>query len=1419
MAYLYLTENYKRKHNNSDMEYYHEKLRTSEDPTSFLEEFDQTEMWKMRVKHKDSHRLILQRVTFQIKGKNYDVFCAKHLLPRGSKEYRYWDKFVKKWKEKDAIEGKKRKEVEQWLKAQLRKEWEDKQLQFLPPDLEVFTHPIPTLHLPSANVYESQEWIEAIKEIVEEIKKMGETKKAKKPVIEAELKEFYKGLCSFVREVHDNDANSEIKPTFEVIEQNGVFVLARKDANFLLYACFQFPNTTQKKPFKITFLFDLYFDEQKGRKAIETIHQQYPYNQATDNERLLRDCKRTYEDFVLYDSKLWQKIQENEKANLALSIEERTMLQNPTFPMFINGQAGSGKSTVLYYLFAHFYAIEYQNPHPTPNCLFFTYNEELLGRAQKNIRAILQHNGKYIENPVNVSQIKNSFYTLHDFIRKYLLPEKAKNLFIEDKYMSFSKFKRCYLGKFHENKYNCTLPNKFNHSPDLVWHIIRTYIKGHKLNENFSVEDYKKLKSRERSVSDEEYQEVWEITQKWYNKFHENGDFWDDQDLIRYVLQNVRNLPRSPVLFCDEVQDFTRIELDLLWQLSSFTKYDLTGRTNIPFAFAGDPNQTVHPTGFQWYNLVELFEERFKTLNLNDLNINIRQLHHNYRSKSAIIQFSNLIQKFRYTFLGIAELRPQISWQKIQGVSPCLFILHQDVEMEDLERILAQSMILIPTSRSEEEYIRKNRLLKHIVPPPRKEGVNEKSHQSAEKREILNGSISKAEPNDDSFNVMSVASAKGLEFDKVVLYNFGDHVPKSFQKCVSREALDDNEKIELIHFFSKLYVAVSRASHFLFIIDTQKGYEKFWKHFMEKDLLYFEEDKHWKDTHTVLLAKGTEADLHNITENNPQKIAQTLQQSGKAKKDYTLLSRAKQYYQSFHNQAEALDCAAWANWFKEDWTEAGKSFAQLGHFENASESFWKAQKWQLLKELHEGENSPHPHLLIAKYMLKEVDFIELLDNAYFNEYASPNSESWKAVLKQLQKDFENITIGEKSFIDFKDYAYYAEKIGKKGFPVFFDLAGSLYFKDAVFDKAVKCWDENHNPYDEDSYSVKRPNYHPSNYFNAKIKLTKNINKKALWYHQLKEYEALIDIYKEASSKESQRFKTTSYNFIFDAFIKRKLFDDALIFPNISLRKKTKKLLEKIEYLGPQAKTDERKKRLFDLLLKKDKEGAQILVSHIESFKRCFEEKNVVRKILQNEGWKSILEAHQKNFKKTRIFNKLLSDLLVYLKIQNWSADSLQNSALHEKFEYGLLLLSKSNQADYKRKQLEKIFRILLDNPLGIELIHNQMDLFRPLFKDKKTLKHLLGKNNWSELLKEYEEEFQKGLSTEYVDIFVELVCYHLRNGRNTHLIHTVGLIEQLTESDKLTMYVKLINAASESSLHTSTKVLSDTLKEHLISLG
>ena len=115
---------------------------------------------------------------------------------------------------------------------------------------------------------------------------------------------------------------------------------------------------------------------------------------ATDH---LRASRRAYPAMVLADDDLWIDLEKEPVANIALSPEESEVLEsarhssNP-FPLFINGRAGSGKSTILQYLFSDllFNYLSKPDARGIAPPIYLTANSELLRVARNFVERLLR---------------------------------------------------------------------------------------------------------------------------------------------------------------------------------------------------------------------------------------------------------------------------------------------------------------------------------------------------------------------------------------------------------------------------------------------------------------------------------------------------------------------------------------------------------------------------------------------------------------------------------------------------------------------------------------------------------------------------------------------------------------------------------------------------------------------------------------------------------------------------------------------------------------------------------------------------------------------------------------------------------------------------------------------------------------------
>lgn len=207
---------------------------------------------------------------------------------------------------------------------------------------------------------------------------------------------------------------------------------------------------------------------------------------------------------------------------------------------------------------------------------------------------------------------------------------------------------------------------------DVSWHVIRTYIKGIGSDGYLDPEDYREIPTKQKSVTPDTYRIVFDTVWKRYQEDQQKHGYWDHQDLARYVLENDLVKPELPVVFCDEAQDFTRIELEVLRRHCLFNARTLNSfqLLQVPIAFAGDPFQTLNPTGFRWEATKAFFTDKFiKTYpGQKKGEINYQELTYNYRSSHHIVRFINSLQLTRSVLFGFSEIKPQHPWEEDENV-------------------------------------------------------------------------------------------------------------------------------------------------------------------------------------------------------------------------------------------------------------------------------------------------------------------------------------------------------------------------------------------------------------------------------------------------------------------------------------------------------------------------------------------------------------------------------------------------------------------------------------------------------------------------------------------------------------------------------------------------------------------------------
>lgn len=774
-------------------------------------------------------------------------------------------------------------------------------------------------------------------------------------------------------------------------------------------------------------------------------------NGEVEEHKLARFARRSYPSVVVYDDQLWLEIQEeDDKANLALSQEEISILKQPLgfYPLFINGRPGSGKSTVLQYLFAE-YLFNYspqQGQFAPP--VYLTYSPELLDVARKVVSKLLTINAskailKERLTPQQADQLTGqTFFVFREYLKR-ILPDHYQ--FLPQGYVHFPRFRALYEEKFSKH------PDKSLRSmAEIAWHVIRTYIKGSvpEADEFMEPDDFQAFPSKKKSVTQQTFEIVFDaIWEKWYKPLATEKKYWDDQDLARAVLNAMwedrlaDSFNGNSVIFCDEAQDFTRNELRLIFRLSIYSRRRLYPETlnKIPFAFAGDPFQTLNPTGFDWdstsENLYRTIRDQIDRNQKPTLEINYKELQFNYRSRKSIVQLCNFIHLLRGIAFEKKGLKPQMAWYDDPSDMPSYF----DMDSPSVKTYLPQqeeNVIVVPCQEGEElDFVKNDPLLSLFA---------------------LN-----ADQNGLTRNILSPMRAKGQEFDRVVLYCFGEACVKDeqYKQLLSlitpgakRQPLTSEEIIPLEYFINRLYVAASRAKKRILIVDTREGLESFWRIFSSCELKEYtnrykeltKKDEWDSSVHLVRIQAGEPQDWEKDF-NQPIELAEQFMQAGRQNQDAYLLERAAQNWRLIKQEVKAIECEALSCEFREEYKTAGEFYQQLGRINEAERCYWKARSFGNIADL----NSHSIFDKTAKFMIHPTSFDfqetkKLLDWVVksFGDGTLKPDEVWGEVLVKLyqgllDKSEENaLKVHEweeyyKQVVDFRNRNILSESLDNK----------------------------------------------------------------------------------------------------------------------------------------------------------------------------------------------------------------------------------------------------------------------------------------------------------------------------------------------------------------------------------------------------
>lgn len=489
------------------------------------------------------------------------------------------------------------------------------------------------------------------------------------------------------------------------------------------------------------------------------------------------------------------------------------IMTNP--PLLIDGHAGTGKSIIIALRIA--FDIYYYNElgdRPRPKLLVVAYNQKVLTNIQKFteywIKRLIPDNiAKNYFDCIEYIPTLKLYHSLMKTIDREQTPEPDEAKFIA-KYVSFYKFESIFFNQHRKN------PSRI--SAEECWHFIRGIMKGQGFgwlgDDEITIEDFAsemdggKISKRYTHHMPRYLIEAnLELFRK-YEDWRTDNNFLDDIDLVRRAGEGTEKEPHGEMLnqytniLIDEAQDLTTKEYKLILKL-------LADKDKVKLIVAGDPLQTINPTGFSWNVLQAFIIDIIGTSN----DIKPERMLVSHRLPNNLVKMANVIINARNNLLPSAKndlMVAHSSSTEVQG-------LIQTIRYDENDNFQSDEM---------QEFIT------DIL--PKNVGILLWARDRGELEDIGDKDIAisslKKDLGQSSIDIHSIESVKGLEYDAVVLYRFAD-LDSNFSKIESILDCPEDAADALYHdlyFLNRLFIALTRSKKDIYIIDSEENIKQIW---------------------------------------------------------------------------------------------------------------------------------------------------------------------------------------------------------------------------------------------------------------------------------------------------------------------------------------------------------------------------------------------------------------------------------------------------------------------------------------------------------------------------------------------------------------------------------------------------------------
>ena len=283
-----------------------------------------------------------------------------------------------------------------------------------------------------------------------------------------------------------------------------------------------------------------------------------------------------------------------------------------------------------------------------------------------------------------------------------------------------------------------------------------------------TVREYESLGRKRAPNFPFDRRDIYRIAEYYQDRLEQTSSF-DEIDLTRAALQRLEQREeqfRYDLVVCDEVQDFTDMQVALLFRLAA---------DPLRTVLAGDPKQIINPSGFRWEEVRARYYERgLRVPEVVNLSVN-------FRSVGNIVALANGLLALKRSLVGLASGEIAERWT-FRGRPP---LLVDGLAEPELLRTMGQAgagqVVLVRT-------------------PAERDRLRAALHTEL---------------------VFTINDAKGLEFDSVLLWRFAEPEGSAarWRRIAQEHHLGDEDTPRIRHEINLLYVAVTRARNTLMIWD------------------------------------------------------------------------------------------------------------------------------------------------------------------------------------------------------------------------------------------------------------------------------------------------------------------------------------------------------------------------------------------------------------------------------------------------------------------------------------------------------------------------------------------------------------------------------------------------------------------------